>query len=149
MCMKKFHIAIMKKSWGLTQKILSSEKTIESRWYLNRCKPWNDINPSDIVYFKDSGEPVKIQAEVEKVLQFENLTPEKVREILNQYAKADGLGTSKEDTDPYFEMFKNKKYCLLIFLINPKTIEPFEINKSGFGTMAAWITVNDLNKIKR
>lgn len=27
------HVAIMKKSWGLTRKILSGEKTIESRWY--------------------------------------------------------------------------------------------------------------------
>ena len=146
--MKKIHIAIMRKSWGLTQKILSGEKTIESRWYLNRCKPWNDINPGDIIYFKDSGEPVKIQAEVEKVLQFQDLTPEKVKEILNQYAKSDGLGTSKEEIDPFFEMFKNKKYCLLIFLINPKTIEPFEINKSGFGAMTAWITVENLNVVK-
>ena len=27
------HVAIMKKSWGLIEKILSEEKTAESHWY--------------------------------------------------------------------------------------------------------------------
>lgn len=27
------HVAIMRKSWGLTDKILSGQKKIESRWY--------------------------------------------------------------------------------------------------------------------
>ena len=146
--MKKIHIAVMRKSWGLTQKILSGEKTIESRWYVNRYRPWGDINRGDIVYFKDSGEPVRIQATVDKVIQIEDLTPKKIREILNQYAKADGLGVNKENIASYFELFKNKKYCLLIFLSNPKEIEPFEIDKSGFGSMATWLTVDNLDKVK-
>lgn len=147
--MRKIHVAIMRKSWGLTQKILSGEKTIESRWYMNRYRPWGDINRGDIVYFKDSGVPVRIRATVDKVIQIENLTPKKVREILNQYAKADGLGVKSENIESYFELFKNKKYCLLVFLSHPKEIKPFEINKSGFGAMAAWITVASLDKIKR
>lgn len=145
---RKVHIAIMRKSWGLTQKILSGEKTIESRWYMNRYKPWGNIDCGDTIYFKDSGEPVRIQATVDKVIQIEDLTPKKVRKILNQYAKADGLGVDKSDITTYFERFKNKKYCLLIFLKDPKEIEPFEIDKSGFGAMAAWLTVDNLDKIK-
>ena len=146
--MRKIHIAIMRKSWGLTQKILSGEKTIESRWYMNRYKPWSDIKQGDIVYFKDSGDPVKIRATVNRVIQFEGLTPQKVKEILNQYAKADGLGVNKKDINSYFELFKNKKYCLLIFLKDPEEVKPFEIDKSGFGSMAAWITVDNLDRIK-
>lgn len=138
----------MRKSWGLTQKILSGEKTIESRWYMNRYKPWGNISRGDTVYFKDSGEPVRIQATVDKVIQFEDLTPKKVRNILNQYAKTDGLGVNKKNIDSYFELFKNKKYCLLVFLKDPEKVEPFEIDKSGFGAMAAWVTVDDLDKIK-
>jgi ASC-1-like (ASCH) protein len=145
--MRKIHIAIMRKSWGLTQKILSGEKTIESRWYMNRYKPWGNISRGDTVYFKDSGEPVSIRASVDKIMQFENLTPSKVREILDKYAVADGLGVNKRDINSYFELFKNKKYCLLIFLKDPKKIKPFKIDKSGFGAMAAWITVNDLNEV--
>jgi len=38
------HVAIMKRSWGLIPKILSGEKTIESRWYKKRIPPWNRIS---------------------------------------------------------------------------------------------------------
>lgn len=50
------HVAIMKPSWKLIPKILSGEKTIESRWYQTRRAPWNGIAAGDVVYFKDSGE---------------------------------------------------------------------------------------------
>jgi hypothetical protein len=146
--MKRVHVAIMRKSWNLTSKIFLGEKTIESRWYMNRYKPWGCIENGDDIYFKDSGELVKLKAKVEKVMQFESLTPFKVKQILNKYGKADGM-KNKEEIDSYFQMFKDKKYCLLIFLSKPEQIEPFEINKTGFGSMAAWITIEDIEKIKR
>lgn len=141
------HIAIMKKSWGLTGKILNGQKKIESRWYSMRCAPWDKIKTGETVYFKDSGEPVFLKVDVEKVIQFSDLTPEKVKEILAEYGDADGI--EKEKIPEFFERFKNKKYCLLIFLKNPQKIKPFEINKTGFGAMAAWIAVEDIRKIKR
>ena len=140
------HVAIMRKSWGLTQKIISGQKKIESRWYKVKYSPWDKIKSGEIVYFKDSGEPVTIQTEVEKVIQFSNVTPEKVKEILYQYGQADSLGIDK--IPEFFEMFKDKKYCMLIFLKNPQKIEPFKIDKSGFGAMSAWISVDDVNRIK-
>ena len=75
------HVAIMKKSWGLTEKILSGEKKIESRWYMIRCAPWDRIKGTDTVYFKNSGEPITIKALVTKVLQFSDLNQKKVKEI--------------------------------------------------------------------
>ncbi len=140
------HLAIMKKSWGLTTKILTGEKKIESRWYKSRYTPWNRIKPGEMIYFKDSGEAVSVKAEVERVLQFSDLTPLKVKEILAKYAEADGLSADK--IPEFFKLFQDKKYCLLIFLKNPREIEPFQINKSGFGAMAAWISLPDINMIK-
>jgi len=58
----------MRKSWGLLPKILTGEKTIESRWYKNKCSPWGKIKRGDVVYFKNSGEPVTIKAEVSKII---------------------------------------------------------------------------------
>lgn len=137
----------MRKSWGLLPKILSGEKIIESRWYKNKYSPWNKIKKGDTVYFKNSGELVILKAKVEDVLQFQNLTPKKVKEILNKYGRKDGIGV--DEINKYYKMFKDKKYCLLIFLYNPKKVEPFEIDKSGFGAMSAWITVSNVNKIKK
>jgi ASC-1-like (ASCH) protein len=141
------HIAIMRKSWGLLPKILSGEKTIESRWYKNKYAPWDRIKKGDIVYFKNSGEPIIVKASVSDVFQFSNLNSTKVKEILNKYGAKDGL--SKDELDKYYEMFKDKKYCLLIFLDNPQEIKPFDIDKTGFGAMAAWISVKNINTIKR
>ena len=138
------HIAIMKKSWGLTQKILSGQKTIESRWYKAKVSPWNRINKSDTIYFKDSGDPVTIKADVKKVLQFSNLTPEKVKGILDEYADPDGI--TREDIPSYYELFKDKNYCILIFLSNPRKIKPFQIDKTGYGLMSAWICADNIDK---
>ncbi|MCX6798298.1 MAG: hypothetical protein NTX66_03770 [Candidatus Falkowbacteria bacterium] len=141
------HLAIMKKSWGLTDKILNGQKKIESCWYSLKCQPWGNIKKGEMVYFKDSGEPVRLRAEVSRVKQFADLTPQKVKDILSKYGQADGLEAVK--IPEFWARFKNKKYCLLIFLKNVIKVKPFEINKTGFGTMAAWITVPDIAKLKK
>ncbi len=140
------HLAIMKKSWGLLPKILDGEKRIESRWYKNKYSPWDKIKRGDVIYFKDSGEPVSLKAEVDRVVQFSNLIPKRVKEILEKYGKGDGLGI--KDIPKFFQKFKDKRYCILVFLKNPKKIKPFEINKKGFGMMSAWIVVDNISKLR-
>jgi ASC-1-like (ASCH) protein len=140
------HVAIMKKSWGLLPKIVSGEKKIESRWYKNKSAPWGKIKRGDVIYFKNSGEEVSVKTSVDKVLEFENLNQAKVRQILNKYGKDDGI--AKKDLPRFFKLFRDKKYCLLIFLKNPRKIKPFDITKKGFGTMSAWLCVGSINKIK-
>lgn len=139
------HIAIMKKSWHLTEKILTGEKTIESRWYKTKHKPWDKIKVNDTIFFKDTGNPVTIKANVAKVIQFSNLNKDLITKILNTYGHDDGI--NKNEIPIYKKMFKDKKYCILIFLRNVNKIEPFQINKKGFGNMAAWITIDDIQKI--
>lgn len=82
---------------------------------------------------------------MEKVISFSDLTPKKVKIILNKYA--DDGGIEKHRIREFFELFKNKRYCLLIFLKNPTEIKPFKINKTGFGTMSAWLAIEDIRKI--
>lgn len=136
----------MRKSWGLLPKILTGEKVIESRWYKNKYAPYDKIKEGDVVYFKNSGEPVSVKVGVSNVLQFSGLKPERVREILDEYGALDGIG--KDEIDKYYQMFKAKNYCLLVFLKEPEAITPFEISKKGFGAMSAWITIDNINKLK-
>lgn len=140
------HVAILNKSWGMLPKIVSGEKTIESRWYLNRAVPWGRVSARDTVYFKNSGEPVTVRAKVEKVLSFEDLSPEKVKEILDRWGRA--IGIEDRQIYEYYEIFKAKKYCLLIFLKQAQEIELFNIDKTGFGTQAAWLSVDSIDQIK-
>lgn len=140
------HLAIMRKSWGLLPKILNGQKVIESRWYKHRYAPWDAVTAGDTVYFKNSGEPVSVKATVSRVLQFADLTPKKVRELLNEYGKRDGI--NPDQIGYYTEMFADRRYCLLIFISNPEPIQPFEVDKTGYGAMAAWIKIGNINQIK-
>ena len=136
----------MRKSWGLNDKILSGEKKIESRWYKTKYKPWDKIKAGETIYFKNSGEPVYIKSIVEQVIQFSDLNSKKVKEILNKYGKDDGIENS--GIEKFYKMFKDKQYCILIFLNRPEKIKPFLINKKGFGAMSSWIIIDNVNKIK-
>lgn len=131
------HIAIMSKQFGnLIPRILDGRKKIESRWSINKIAPWNKVKSGDTIYLKNAGGQVIARAAVSKVLQFDNLNPAKVKKILDKWP----LVT--------YEWAKNKKYCVLIFLKNPQKITPFKINKAGFGSAAAWLCVEDINKIR-
>jgi len=140
------HVAIMKRSWGLTEKILSGQKTIESRWYKLKCRPWSKITRGDLVYFKDSGKPISIKAKVSKVIQFQSLTPTRVAYILKRYGR--DIGIEKKRTPEFLQRFIDKKYCILVFLKDIQSVNPFEIDKRGFGMMSAWISIDGISRIK-
>ncbi len=136
----------MRKSWQFLPKILSGEKTIESRWYRTKRTPWGQVKPGDTIYFKNSGAPVTVQAQVRKVLQYQELTPRKILTILRRFGRDNGIGP--KEIPLFYKLFKNKRYCLLIFLENPRQITPFKIKKSGFSAMSAWISVKNINMLK-
>lgn len=136
----------MKKGWGLIPKILNGEKVVESRWYLHRVLPWGKIRPGDRVYFKNGGEPVVAAATVLKVLQFEGLGQKRVKELLQEFGKEDGI--EDKDIPAFFERFKDKKYCLFIYLKEVRAVKPFNVSKKGFGAMAAWMTIPRISQIR-
>ena len=139
------HLAIMKKSLKYLEKIISGEKTIESRWYNSRISPWNKIKKGDIVYFQNSGCAVTVKSKVKKVIQYEDLSPNKVNKILSEFGKQINIQNLKL----FFEGVKAKRYCILIFLENIEEISPFFIDKTGFDMMSAWISIDNINRIKQ
>ncbi len=136
------HVAILNKKEKWLDKIISGEKTIESRWYKFKRKPYENINTNDIIFFKNSGEPITVMASVTKVLFFAQLNKNKVIDILEKYGTKIGVPMS------FASLVSEKKCCILIFLDKVKEIEPFNIDKTGFGNMSAWISVDDVNDIK-
>lgn len=139
------HLAILDKKRKLLTKILTGEKTIESRWYKSKVTPWGNIKAGEIIYFKESGDPVRAKAEIAEVMQF-FLPQTDISDLLEKYAKDICF------TSPMPELISwcnQRKYCILLRLKNVELIEPFEINKRGFGLMAAWITVDTINSIRK
>ncbi len=139
------HVAIMKKYWKLIPKIITGEKTIESRWYQTRRTPWNRIHAGDRIFFKNSGEPISAQALVARVLQFEIACISDIEKILIQYGKKICL----VHADPR-SWKTHPRYCVLLFLQDSKKIKtPFQVDKKGFGLATAWITVPHIRMIRR
>ncbi|MFA6995461.1 MAG: ASCH domain-containing protein [Patescibacteria group bacterium] len=138
------HVAIMNKSWKLIPKVLSGEKTVESRWYQTRRTPWDKIATGDTIFFKNSSEAVTAEARVLSVKQFEVKNIVDAKDIIEKY----GQEICLVDDNPA-KWRKLPKYCILIWLVNPKSVEPpFLVNKKRFGSATAWITVDNIKKLK-
>jgi len=140
------HVAIMKRSWGLLPKIISGEKICEARWYKSKRDPWNRVKPKDTIYFKNSAEPVSLVATVSKVFQYEIKNNNQARNIMNKHALYD-LGTRQVNLD-ILSYINNKKYAIFVYFINVKKVKPFKIDKRGFGSMSAWISIKDIDKVR-
>lgn len=139
---KRTHVAIMKRSWRLIPKILSGEKTVESRWYKGRVAPWDRIDAGDVIYFKDSGEPVTVRARVTDVEQYVISGNEEALALMEKYAGKD-LGVTKI-TGEIKNYILNKRYAIFVRFDSVERVEPFEVDKTGFGAQAAWLVMDDI-----
>ncbi|HYD03829.1 MAG TPA: ASCH domain-containing protein [Alphaproteobacteria bacterium] len=138
------HVAIMGGKGKFLDAILRYEKTIESRWYKRKIDPWNNISPGDNIYFKNSCKLITAKAKVDDVKFFELYKDHKIGlDILKKYGKQILI-----DRKYYNENCADKNYCILVFLKDIKEITPFDIDKTGFGNAAAWLTIKDINQIK-
>lgn len=129
------HVAIMKASWHMTEKIAHGEKTIESRWLKHKTSPWKKVSAGDRIFFKNSGRPVSVIASVKRTEYIENANGP---DLITRYGKQ--LCLTKAPS--------NNPFVVLIFLKDPKRVKPFHINKKGFGAMAAWLTTKNINDIR-
>lgn len=126
------HIAILRQPFF--DMVLNGEKTIESRWSMNKIAPYEKINIGDEILLKLTGEPVTAIAKVQDV-KFYELTPEIAEDIRLKYGKQ--IGTDKfEDWNTILK----KKYCTLIWLKDVKTIGPVPVQRSN-GT--GWIVMKE------
>lgn len=139
------HVAIMNTKLGLIDRILSSKKTIETRWYKNKSAPYDKIKIGDRIYFKDSGGLVRASALVNKVLQFSNLNLKTSQEIVDKYGSVGQIDIQNHNVSSWAQ---GKKYAILIWLEDVKSLEPFQINKKGFGSGCAWITLENIDTIR-
>jgi hypothetical protein len=140
------HLAILRPSSGALKKIVDGSKTIESRWYMTRRAPWGKIAAGDIVYFKYSGRPVEAKGRVQKVLQCD-LSLIDVADLLRLYGKEIGLDPA---TLPAFARAVScKRYCILVFLTSAQKTSPFQINKAGYGSATAWMTIPDIQELRK
>ena len=130
--MKNSHLVILKKPY--LEAILSGRKTIESRLMKHNRPPFGRVGGGDKLFFKISSGPVCAVGRVKKVMQFENLTPERIDKIKHRY-NGQILG-SKE----YWADKRTCKYAVLVQLERVKAIGPVRIDKKDW---RAWVVLTE------
>ena len=126
------HLAILRQPFF--DMVLNGEKTIESRWSMNKIAPYNKVNIGDEILLKLTGQPATAIAKVKDV-KYYDLTPEKVEDIRIKYGKQIGTDKFKD-----WESTLQKKYCTLIWLEDVTIIKPLEVPRSNG---AGWIVLKD------
>ena len=123
------------------EKIIKGERTIEPIFTREEKPPFQAVSVDDTVYFKIKDGFAIAKAKVKKVENYNDLTPEKATEIIEEY---------KEEIKPSNIMFERDiyyKYATLIWLENLYEIKPFRI-KRNTANPSNWCVVEDINKIR-
>ena len=115
-------------------KILAGSKRIESRFTRSRRAPFGNISVGDRLFLKVSSGPVCARAIVKKVLEFENLSPGKLKQLKARY---NSLILGGED---YWAEKRASRYGVLVWLEGVGRIEPVRIEKRDW---RAWVVLSE------
>lgn len=126
------HLAIFKGDGA--EKILLGKKTIESRFSKGKIVPFGVISTGDLVYIKSSGEDIIGQFRVKKVIFYDGLDLEGMKEIKERYGKA--LAVNED----YWVGKDICKYATLIFIGNSARFitSPIKLKKKD---LRGWVVL--------
>lgn len=122
------HLAIFTRQY--LDQIFSGKKAIEARFSQKRIPPFGEVGVGDIVYLKLSGEEVKGQFTVKKVLFFEGLDEKDWEFIKKHYGSGISSGDPKTD-EKFFENHKTARFATIIFIdqVEQFIVPPVNIKK--------------------
>lgn len=123
------HLAIFKGDGA--EKILSGKKRVESRFSKKKNPPFLQIAVGDLVYIKPSGQDVIGQFRVEKVIFYDGLEIEEIKERFGKQLAVD---------QGYWKGKENCRYGTLIFIgeVDPFITAPIKIPKKD---LRGWVVL--------
>jgi hypothetical protein len=127
------------------EKLLSGEKTMIVRGATGRKLPYGRVQANDRLFFiQNKGDSmVRACAHVGDVFNSEMLTEE-------QSVKLVETNQSKLNLTPdQIKRWAGKRYLVLIEVKDVQSIEPFVIDRSGYGNMDDWLPVETIGNVIR
>jgi len=103
---------------------------MESRFTMTRRVYFGKVFPGDKLFLKESSGPVCGVATVAAVKNFENLTPERISGLKQQY------NLHLKGSDEYWRSKANCRFGMLVRLKDVQPIEPVRISKKDW---RAWV----------
>ena len=130
--MRKEHVAIVRS--GVAARLLSGEKTIESRFTRTRRPPFDSVSVGDVIHFKVSGGDVIGTSRVRRLVRYADLTPTRLRSLERRYGRR--LAT----TPAYWTQRRDCRFGVLIWLtpLRPAVTPPAIPRQFG----NAWVEVS-------
>jgi hypothetical protein len=124
--------------------LLSREKTMIIRGAAGRKLPHGRVDLGDTLYFINNNAEglIRAKANVDSVLNSEKLSPAESEALVK--AHQDKLQLTKKQTDRW----AGKRYLVLVEVRSVEEIEPFGIDKSGYGNMDDWLPVGEIGKVR-
>ncbi len=126
------HLVILKKTY--LDAILDGRKRVESRFSKSNFYTLVGVRPGDKLFLKISSGPVCAMATAAVVKNFENLTPEQIIEIKQQYNHLIGGG------EEYWQKKADCKFGFLVWLKDVRAVEPTRIDKTDW---RAWVVLTE------
>jgi hypothetical protein len=109
------HLVVMREPY-LTR-VLSGEKTVESRFLRVRAAPFDRVAPGDRLLLKRVGGPIVAEATAAAVRQFADLSPERVLALTDAFRDELRL-----DAD-FAARAHAARYAVLVWLANVRPLE--------------------------
>lgn len=107
------HLAIFSELKPI-EKIFRREKTVEVRFSQQRQAPFGQIKKGDEIFLKLSGGKILGLAKVDNALFYENLTPETIGKLRQEYQKESATLAS------FWGAHSKSRYVSIIFLKDPE-----------------------------
>lgn len=139
------HVVYVDAKAGELENLLAGEKTQIIRGATGRKLPHGRVHPGDHLYFiKNKGDGlVRASAEVSAVFNSEKLTEEE------SVALVEANQSKLKLTPEQVKRWAGKRYLVLIEVKEVKPLEPFAIDRSGFGNMDDWLPVEAIERVKK
>lgn len=128
------HVAIVTPS--VADRLVSGEKTIETRFSRTSRAPYGLVQPGDWIYFKVSGAQIVARARARRVRNLSELNHRLITTLKRKYGKPIAAD------EGYWEAKQTARYGVLIWLGRvSRVIEPPEVPRQ-YGS--GWICLSDL-----
>jgi hypothetical protein len=134
------HVVYVDAKANELEKLLSGEKTMILRGAAGRKLPHGRVFAGDLLYLiNNDGEGlIRARCRVAEALHSEKLSTEESETMINTYQEALQL------TPQQVKRWSGKRYLVLIKVEDVLPVEPFQVDRSGYGNMDDWLPVGDI-----
>jgi hypothetical protein len=126
------HVVILQRRY--VDLILAGRKTVESRLTRTAGPPFGKVEVGQRLFIKASGGPFMATAVAGAVAGYDNLTPDRIRQLYRQYnAAVCGEGD-------YWKLKRDSRYATFITL---EQVEPLDVGPAYNRSLQAWHVLSD------